>query len=647
MKPTYLVKEVTLNVLEGRLARAIRPKERLWATIQLAKGLLGKDATQTEQAFTLFTEAERLAEDIHDRRGAAAAIHGTGYCQFSLSNFSAALESFARALPITEQTGYAECEVMILRDMGQVYIRQSRQNLALETFQKCAEVAELIGNTRLQASALDLMGTLLKNLGQYQEAVVYHTKSLALFERNGAATVGRAIQNAPGWTRDQAMTLLSLGTALRYLGRYGEALSALDRATQLCQAGSRDEGLCQGSIGVIYSEIGDYPNALSSLFASAKIMECIGDKLNLANTYINLMGVYLQLSNLEGAKFGEKALAVFEEIGDKRGQAAMFVNLGEYYLDRGEKVQAKRFLNRGLSLSREIGSKNYETSALTVLAKLEMGLGNIRASEKLFQRALSIATTSGDQDHTVAVLLGLGSLFHKQGEPNQALPFLDRAVTVAMEIHARHREQEAHQMLAEAFEAVGDLKRALTHSKLASSIKEEILGIEKQKTISELQIRSDIEKLEIEKALLRKETAIKSQDIEKIAMALAEKTETIRNIRRRIGKIVKSRDKKKYAEFSSLLSDLDNSNNNQEVIFNDEFQHVHQKILRKLSKRYPTLTLAERKICVLLREGMTIKEMALMLKISNRTIEWHRYQIRNKMNLPLRTRLTTVLAGIV
>ena len=710
-------KEVSVSVLEARLKRAVRTKDRLWATIRLAEKLTGKDTTQTERVLTLFAEAEQLAESIHDRRGAAAAIRGAGFCQLRLSNLSAALELLERALPIAEQTGYAECEIQILQDMGTVYMRQGRADLALETLQKCAELAELIGNHRLQASALDQIGITLTDLSQYEEAVEYYTKGLALLDGMGAvrrsgvgravrrsgigraATVGRAIQREPGLAHDQAIILGNLNITLQFLGRYEEAISTIEQSSQLFHAiqDERNEGLCQGSMGMLYSGIGDYPNALSSMFASAKILERVGDKLNLASVYGNVMEVYMQLGNTEQATdFAEKALAVFEEIGDKSGQAGIFVNLAKQYLNRDHKTQAKRLLNRGLVLSRKIGSKKYETVALTTLATLEMGLGNFDNAKNLLQEALAIASTSGDRDLIIAALLGLGSLFNKQGESDQALSFLERAVTIAGEIHSRRHELEAHQMLAEALEATGDFKRAILHSKLASSIKEEILGPEKQKAITELQIRADIEKSEQETTLLRKEIKSQSREIERIAMALTEKNEVIRNISRRIRKIVKlwskttppppvrrggegagggallagravilwadstpqlplrrggleEGAKSAIWQFDKLLSELDNNRSprSRRITLPNEFQLVYGDFLQKLSKHYPALTISERKVCVLLHEGFSTKEMALMLRTTNHTIIKHRRLIRSKMKLEHATNLTTLLAGIV
>ena len=520
--------------------------------------------------------------------------------------------------------------------MGRVYRRQGRYDLAVEILIKCTELAELIGNTQVQASALNQMGITLTHRGEYHKAIECHTKSLALLERTG-------------FVRDQARTLLYMSDPLQFLGRYADAFSALDQAYQSARD-SWTEAACQNDIGTLYAKTGNYPNALSSYLASAKTLERIGDKLNLAIIHENLMDIYLKLGSAEQARnFGEKALTIFEEIGHKHGQAGIFMGFSEYYLNRGEKTEAKRFLKRCIALSREIGIKDREAEATTKLAILEIDRSKFTDAEKLLQEALAIASEIDNREQTVAALLGLGNLFNKQTRPDQAFPFLERAITIAKEIHSHPHEQEGHQMLAEALEAKGDLVAALQHWKLASSIKEEILGTEKQKALTVLQIRSSIEKAENEKTLLKKETKFKSREIERVVMDLTEKTELLRSTSRRIKEIAKplttgdSHDTRFRLE--ELLSDLNYSIAGKKNIPN-EFQLIHRNILHKLSKRYPTLTLSERKVCVLLRDGLSTKQMADMFKVSTRAIENHRYQARKKMKLGPGMSLTTVLAGM-
>ena len=69
----------------------------------------------------------------------------------------------------------------------------------------------------------------------------------------------------------------------------------------------------------------------------------------------------------------------------------------------------------------------------------------------------------------------------------------------------------------------------------------------------------------------------------------------------------------------------------------DEFQ---QKSVSEAEKDpYQQLTDREREILKLIAEGHTVREIAEMLVISPKTVEWHKTGIMNKLNLRSKTDL--------
>ena len=204
-------------------------------------------------------------------------------------------------------------------------------------------------------------------------------------------------------------------------------------------------------------------------------------------------------------------------------------------------------------------------------------------------------------------------------------------------------------MLAETLEAKGSHEQSLQHWKIAWSIKEDMLGPQKQKAIAEILIRSSTEKLENERTRLRKDVRLKSQEIERLTMHLMEKNESMRIINRRVKEIAKLTDKKigiAHSKLSELLSTVNYSLDEKKKVVPYEFQLVYREVLQKFSKEYPTLTPNQYKICVLLRNGLSTKQIADTLKISIRTVDWHRNRIRKEMKLERKASLTMTLAGI-
>lgn len=67
--------------------------------------------------------------------------------------------------------------------------------------------------------------------------------------------------------------------------------------------------------------------------------------------------------------------------------------------------------------------------------------------------------------------------------------------------------------------------------------------------------------------------------------------------------------------------------------FVNKFQEVNPQFIKTLTEKYPDLTSTEIKICALTSIGLNSKDIANMLKLSSRSIENHKYNIRKKFKL--------------
>lgn len=75
-------------------------------------------------------------------------------------------------------------------------------------------------------------------------------------------------------------------------------------------------------------------------------------------------------------------------------------------------------------------------------------------------------------------------------------------------------------------------------------------------------------------------------------------------------------------------------------------EQVHMEFIEKLNECYPNLTSKEKKILVLLRIGLSSKEMAPLLNISTKSVEIARYRLRSKMGLTRNDSLTQFIQSL-
>lgn len=76
------------------------------------------------------------------------------------------------------------------------------------------------------------------------------------------------------------------------------------------------------------------------------------------------------------------------------------------------------------------------------------------------------------------------------------------------------------------------------------------------------------------------------------------------------------------------------------ISFNSEVDSIYQKaeianknFIQRLDKEYPDLTQTDKKLLVMLRIGLSSKEIAPLMNISTKSVEISRYRLRKKLNL--------------
>jgi predicted ATPase/class 3 adenylate cyclase len=138
------------------------------------------------------------------------------------------------------------------------------------------------------------------------------------------------------------------------------------------------------------------------------------------------------------ARFGETALAIYEEIGDLVGQSKALNNLGveAYYAARWR--EATDFYERAAQLSRRAGDVVSEGIARTNEGEILGDQGHLDAADAQFRDALRILRAAGSRFSAAVVVANLGRTAARTG-----------------------RFAEAHELLTEAkreFDAIGSAK---------------------------------------------------------------------------------------------------------------------------------------------------------------------------------------------
>jgi tetratricopeptide (TPR) repeat protein len=145
---------------------------------------------------------------------------------------------------------------------------------------------------------------------------------------------------------------------------------------------------------------------------------------------------WAQRDQAAAVAFGEEALALFRQLGDRRGEASALRALGaaEIAADRGDPDRPGDLLEQALAIWRELGIQQGLAATLGNLGFLAWTRGETTRAIERYEEALTISRAIGDQANAAVQLALLGMLAAGAGEFGRAKGRLDEALVLAREL---------------------------------------------------------------------------------------------------------------------------------------------------------------------------------------------------------------------
>jgi non-specific serine/threonine protein kinase len=130
----------------------------------------------------------------------------------------------------------------------------------------------------------------------------------------------------------------------------------------------------------------------------------------------------------------EESLESYRSSNDKTGVANVLGDLGSLALDRGDYEEATSLLEESLTLHRELGSKEGVIGILDSLGVLASAKGDREESIAFLSEALAVSRGTGNVRRNATSLGNLGITMLVHGDPDQAMVFLEESLTLFQDI---------------------------------------------------------------------------------------------------------------------------------------------------------------------------------------------------------------------
>lgn len=169
-------------------------------------------------------------------------------------------------------------------------------------------------------------------------------------------------------------------------------------------------------------------------------------------------------------RFGEEALQLARRIGDRKGKADAFNNLGLLAVYQGRLDEAGALLDSALVLFTSIGNPAYMAVTRSNMGWLAERRGDRVGMLREFQQALKHAELAQDTGSVAVILYNIGATYNKMDEYGRARELFERSL--AMERTLDHPDKQANCLMSigNTYRSTGDPDQALDHYRRAGEL---------------------------------------------------------------------------------------------------------------------------------------------------------------------------------
>ena len=225
----------------------------------------------------------------------------------------------------------------------------------------------------------------------------------------------------------------------------------------------------------MFHSLGPYDKAKEYLQKALFITTEIGDRKGEASCYGNLGTTFQSLGQYDKAKdYLQKALIITTEIGDRKGEASWYGNLGTVFQSLGQYDKAKEYFYKALIITTEIGDRKGEASWNGNLGTVFQSLGQYDKAKVYFQEALIITTEIGDREGEALWYGNLGTVFQSLGQYDMAKEYLKEALVISTKIGNKVGKAADLANLGILFSTVGDYEASEVYLEEALSISRDV-----------------------------------------------------------------------------------------------------------------------------------------------------------------------------
>jgi predicted ATPase/class 3 adenylate cyclase/DNA-binding CsgD family transcriptional regulator len=273
---------------------------------------------------------------------------------------------------------------------------------------------------------------------------------------------------------------LRLGTALLWFwsarGYWSEGARWLEEA--LAKGGAAEPATRAGALsglGVVLGRQNDFRRAEACHEEALALYEELGDQARVAESLAHL-GWMAEFRGdaARATTLFEKSLTAARESGNPRPIPSALNGLAYIAFESEALERAQRLWGKALALNREQGNALEVATVLNSMGYTELARGNQERATELLEESLPLNRELGNKHGVAHCLMALGIAATLRGEPERATALLKEGLVIDVELGSKADIAETLEGLAAATGALGEHVRAARLWGMAGALREAI-----------------------------------------------------------------------------------------------------------------------------------------------------------------------------
>ncbi|MFT4599905.1 MAG: two-component sensor histidine kinase/Tfp pilus assembly protein PilF [Arenicella sp.] len=308
-----------------------------------------------------------------------------------------------------------------------------------------------------------------ENVSTYDKAIVdsclilYHT---AQYEDQQLEAINGIIEETAGiqvWTSYNEWLFQYAITQLE-----GESDPQRKRLLHLNKAGAIN------NFGFYHQIFGDLDSALLEYEKALLIYDDLGDQIGSGNARNNIGSIYYFRGDIHNSlAYYEKSLASRLTIGDQRGVANSLNNIGLIFQEEGDVTNALNFYEKSLKIREDIGDPDLISTQLNNIGLCYQILDENITAETYFRRSLKIDEKRGYQTGIAYSMFNIGRCFQSEESYGKALEKYNISFEIFEEEGNRIESGNCLSAMGEIYNETGQDFKAIKYYEMALTIHSE------------------------------------------------------------------------------------------------------------------------------------------------------------------------------